>query len=169
MLKRLRPCAQMKRLDDISLSYLQEHGIRGLLIDVDNTLTEDNRLEVDSWAQQYLHKIQAAGIGVCLLSNNNSERVRPLIEQLGCRALPKAGKPSKTAYDKALSLLGLSRKEAAAVGDQLFTDILGANRAGIWSILVEPISKKEIMVVRIKRPLERLVCKWNHIEMSKTK
>lgn len=169
MLKKLRPCAQVKRLDDISLPYLQEHGIRGLMIDVDNTLTEDNRLEVDSWAQQYLQKIQAAGIQVCLLSNNNSERVRPLIEQLACKALPKAGKPSKTAYDRALSLLGISKQEAAAVGDQLFTDILGANRAGIWSILVEPLNPKEILMVRMKRPLERLVCKWNHIEMGGTK
>ena len=169
MLKKLMPCARVKRLDDISLAYLQEHGICGLIIDVDNTLTEDNRLDVDEWARQYLKKIKAAGIQVCLVSNNKGERVRPLMEQLDCKALPKAGKPSRAAYDRALSILGLNRKEAAAVGDQLCTDVLGANRAGIWSILVEPISPKEIVTVRMKRPLERLVCKWNHIEMSGTK
>ncbi len=169
MLKKLIPCARFKRLDNISLAYLQKHGIRGLIIDVDNTLTEDNRLEVDEWARLYIKKVRAAGIGVCLVSNNHGQRVQPLMRALECKGLPKAGKPAKTAYIKALSVLGLNRKEAAAVGDQLFTDILGANRAGVFSILVDPISPKEILSVRMKRPLERMVCKWKHIERYETK
>lgn len=170
MLKRFLPDVRFRRVDDMGLGYLRAEGIRGLIIDIDNTLTEDNRRELDEWARAYINEIRAAGIAVCLVSNNSEERVQPIADILsGCAALPNAGKPSRATYEKALRLLGVERHEAAAVGDQLFTDIWGANRAGIRSVWVNPISKKEILSIRLKRPLERLICKLNAMEMSERK
>ena len=94
---------------------------------------------------------------MCFLSNNDEARVAGFNEKLGAKYIYKAGKPSAKGYIKAMDLMGTDRKNTMFVGDQIFTDIWGANNAGIRCVLVQPIAKHEEIQIVLKRIPEKLV------------
>ena len=130
-------------------------GYRSIIFDIDNTLVPHGA-PADERAVGFFAELKAIGFRTLLLSNNDKQRVRSFSEAVGADAyIFKAGKPNVSGYEQALQTLGTKAQQTLFVGDQIFTDILGANRAGIRTIMVEPILKwrEEIQII-CKRFLE---------------
>ena len=135
-----------------------EEGIRGLIFDIDNTLVEHDAPATER-AVALMQRLKAVGFRICLVSNNDEERVAPFAGELGVDYVVKARKPSGYGYSKAVEVMKTSAGETYAIGDQLFTDVWGAHRAGLTAVLVEPISPKEEIQIILKRKLERPILK----------
>ena len=133
-----------------------EKGIRGVLFDIDNTLVEHGKPATDRAIALFAH-LKELGFRSCFLSNNQIERVSSFNEAVGEHFIENAHKPSVKNYRKAMEMLGTDTSNTIFVGDQLFTDIYGAKRAGIRNILVKPIHPKEEIQIVLKRYLERIV------------
>ena len=134
------------------------NGKRALLYDIDNTLVRHGA-PADEKAVELFKKLNRIGFKTCLISNNREPRVRSFAEKVGALYLWKAGKPSPRGFEAACAMMKASPKQTLFIGDQLFTDIWGANRAGIDTILVEPIHPKEEIQIILKRRLEWIVLK----------
>lgn len=155
------PDLEVHRVTDIDLSLLLERGIQGLLLDLDNTLTVWHGLRVEPMVLDWLRQAKAFGFQLCILSNSYASRVQPVGELLSIPALSMSGKPRKRAFIRGCTRLGLRPEQVAMVGDQLFTDICGANRAGLTSILTEPIDSVEMWATaHIARPAEQLLRRY---------
>ncbi len=141
---------------DIPWEEWYEAGVRGAIFDIDNTLVRDNA-PVDEKARGLFLRLRRIGITPFLLSNNNERRVAPFAKAVGSEYLCRAGKPGRKGYEKALSMMHTDRTDTVSVGDQIFTDTLGANRAGIYSVLVNPINPHEEFQIRLKRIPEKLI------------
>ncbi len=153
----LYPDARLFRVTAITKEFLEEHGLRGLILDVDNTLTTHNNPQVDEQVLEWLSRRSADGIAMIILSNNSPERVQPFAEALKLPFVANALKPRRTGYEQAIRRLGIPPGQIAAVGDQVFTDIAGGNRCGLYTILVEPFDTKENAFIRLKRAAQRRV------------
>lgn len=149
------PNTMLRRVQELSPEKLRRAGIRGILLDVDNTLSPHNAPEPEPEALAWIEKMKQAGFQLCIVSNNTAERVAPFAAKLGVAFSANAAKPLPFGFRRAAAEMGLSTAQVIAVGDQLFTDICGANLAKIRSVLVEPIEPEEAVQFRIKRKLER--------------
>lgn len=151
------PTEQVKTASEITPGWLAERGVKGVVFDIDNTVVPQDE-PANEAAKAYFRSLHEAGIKTFILSNNSEPRVKAFAEEVGCDYFFKAQKPSRRGYLAAIRRMHLRRRELIAVGDQLFTDICGANRARIRSVLVEPLApEKDTVGVRFKRPFERLV------------
>jgi uncharacterized protein len=153
----VRPDIQVTSVADVTPALLERLGIRGLLVDLDDTLIASNADALGAEAEAWLDELRRAGIALVILSNGERERVRRLGERIGVPAFALVGKPFAFAFRKGLAALGTPREATAMVGDQLFTDVLGANCAGITSILVRPLTPGKLPHTRMARRLERLI------------
>jgi HAD superfamily phosphatase (TIGR01668 family) len=152
-----KPDFELDHVKDITPDLLREAGIRGLLVDVDNTIAPW-RQAVEPDICEWLTGIQDAGIPISILSNNrHPTRVKLMAEELGLQCIARAGKPRRRGYEKGRELMNLEKHEIAIVGDQIFTDIVGGKRAGIRTILVTPLPGGELPALRVLRFLERVV------------
>ena len=156
---KMYPKAYFNNIKDITIEFLQTHNIKGLLIDVDNTLIDYNKNILDG-VKEWIDKMRDEGIKLCILSNtNNKLKVQNVSRYLDIPYIFFAMKPLKNGFKKGMKKLKLESKNIAVIGDQLLTDVLGANRSNMYSILVKPIAEKDILVTKIKRPLENFVIK----------
>lgn len=133
-----------------------EKGIRGVLFDIDNTLVEHGKPATDRAIALFAH-LKELGLATCLISNNKEKRVNQFNEQIQTHTVINAHKPSKKGYQMAMEKMGTDPTNTLFVGDQLFTDVWGAKRLGIPTILVNPIDKKEEIQIVLKRRLEWIV------------
>ena len=140
----------------IDFQAFYDKGYRAVLFDVDNTLVEHDA-PANARAKALIQKLKDMGYGVCFVSNNDEERVKSFNEQVGATYVYKAGKPSTRGYVQAMQKLGTDRTNTLFVGDQIFTDIWGANNAQLYSILVQPIAKHEEIQIVLKRIPEKEV------------
>lgn len=154
MLKKLLPDEYVASVFDINLERLKEKGIEGLVIDIDNTLVSWDTKSADHRVLDWFAKLERLGFNVCLLSNNTKDRVTKFTELMGVPAVYRAAKPGKRAFEKAMAVMGKKRSKSAVVGDQVFTDIFGGKRLGLYSILVIPIDKREFITTRLLRKIE---------------
>lgn len=145
---------------EIPYENMKEKGIRGVIFDIDNTLVPHDA-PVDERAVELFRRLHAMGLQTCLLSNNKERRVAPFAAAVGSAYIYKAGKPSKKGYERAMERMGTDSSSTLFVGDQLFTDVYGANRAGLYSILVKPINPKEEIQIVLKRYPEKLIL-WRY-------
>ncbi len=152
-----RPDAYADRLSRVSLDDLATRGINGLIVDLDNTVVGYGRDDLAPEDVAWLANARARGFGIVLLSNNFTGRVARISAELGVPAISSALKPLPLAFARALRVLGTSRRKTAVVGDQLFTDVLGAKLLGLHAILTQPLVPKDWLGTRILRFLERLV------------
>ena len=157
-----KPDYYFETVTEIDLPFLQKEDIHCLLLDVDCTLADYRRGELDGPVANWLRLLLAAQIRVCIVSNGGKGRIRRLAAGLGVPFVARALKPFPWGCRRALRLLGVSAHKAAMVGDQLFADVLAGHWAGLRTILVKPRSGvKEPWVTRWKRPLERwLLKRW---------
>ncbi len=134
----------------------QARGIRGVIFDIDNTLVPHGK-PADKRAWALFSRLKGLGMRTCLLSNNKESRVASFAAQVDSPYIYKAGKPATGNYRKAMEWMGTDAASTIFVGDQLFTDVYGANRAGIYGILVKPIHPREEIQIVLKRYLEAIV------------
>ncbi|MHB1418961.1 MAG: YqeG family HAD IIIA-type phosphatase [Bacillota bacterium] len=157
MLSLLMPDLYVKSLLDIPMEMFAEKGIRGLIIDLDNTIMEWNRDQLRQEVVNWFGSLEGYQLKSCLVSNNSKDRVSRIAGTLNIPSLPKAGKPRRRAFNQAMQVLGTKVQETAVIGDQVFTDVLGGNRLGLLTVLVVPVSKHEFIGTRLVRQVERLV------------
>ena len=129
-------------------------GYRGIIFDIDNTLVPHNAMH-DERSRNLFKDLKELGFKVCFVSNNKEPRVKEFNEEVGGQYIYKAGKPKKDGFQKAMNLMNTTRENTLFVGDQLFTDIWGANNAKLHSILVKQVAKKEEIQIVLKRLLEK--------------
>jgi len=153
----LTPDVTVPSVTAVTPQLLRELGVKGVLVDLDDTLLPSDGQEFGPGISGWLDELRQAGIAVLLLSNGERDRVRYCCDTLGIEGYHLAGKPFFWAFRRGLRRLGLPKGEVAMVGDQLFTDVLGANWAGITSILVTPLTQGQLPHTRLARRLERLV------------
>ncbi|MGN0373272.1 MAG: YqeG family HAD IIIA-type phosphatase [Enterocloster sp.] len=156
MLEVFYPCHMADSTYTIPFEQYGRKGIRGVIFDIDNTLVPHGA-PADERALALFKRLHDMGMQTCLLSNNKEPRVKSFAGQVESPYIYKAGKPKRAGYEKAMEQMGTDRKSTLFVGDQLFTDVYGANRAGIRSILVRPIDPREEIQIVLKRYLEKPV------------
>lgn len=140
----------------IDYEKLYEEGFRGLIFDIDNTLVPHGA-PADKRAIELFERLKAIGYRCCLISNNQEPRVKMFNEEIQVDYVYDAHKPSTKNYIRAMEIMGTDRSNTVFIGDQLFTDVWGAKRSGIRSILVKPIHPKEEIQIVLKRYLEKIV------------
>lgn len=150
-----KPTYVFDKLGEITPEFLHKKQIKGLLLDLDNTLTTHNNPVPPQSSLDWLDKMMAAGIKLMIVSNNHATRVTPFAEQLGLDFVSEGKKPLTFGYTRAIKRLGLEKRNVAAVGDQIFTDVLGSNLKGIRSIFVFPIEPETSLPFRFKRAIEK--------------
>lgn len=160
MFQKLVPHIYVKSLYQIPLLQLKERGINALIIDLDNTITGWNKQTVDPGVVTWFEQLTENGFKACVASNNSHDRVVHVARELGIPFVAKAGKPRAKAFRNALRILESNAAETAVIGDQIFTDVLGGNRAGLYTVLVAPLARKEFIGTRAIRMLERLVIRY---------
>lgn len=141
---------------NIDYEGLYANGFRGLIFDIDNTLVPHGA-PADDRAIILFRRLKKIGFSCCLLSNNKEPRVKMFNEKIGVSYIFKGGKPGRKGYERAMEKMGTDCHNTVFVGDQLFTDVWGAKRAGIRNILVKPIDPKEEIQIVLKRRLEWVV------------
>lgn len=157
MLRWLRPSSQVPTIYDIDLDALRARGIRGVILDLDNTIVPWGAREVGPRLPVWIAAARAADLRLCIVSNNAGSRVTAIAKRLGLPVVTWALKPRRRAIRRALLVMGTTPDATALVGDQLLTDILGGNRLGLHTILVRPQSHREFVLTRLVRSLERLL------------
>lgn len=151
----LTPDYLFERFDQVTPDFLLALGIRGLLIDIDNTLAPYEQPEPDEAILAWFDALRAAGIQSALISNNHPPRVERFNASLGLIAFPDSGKPASRCLLAAMEQMGVTPQETAGLGDQLLTDTLAAHRLNLISIIVPPIKDKRTLFFRFKRLLEK--------------
>ena len=141
---------------DLPYEEYYARGIRGIIFDIDNTLA-NHGAPADERSVRLFACLREIGFATCLLSNNREERVAPFAERVGSEYVSKAGKPGRRGYMRAMEKMGTGRENTLFVGDQLFTDVYGANRCGLRSVLVRPLCPREEIQIVLKRRLEWIV------------
>ncbi len=156
MLKTFYPDDYIASTYVIPFEELYKKGYRGLIFDIDNTLVPHGA-PADERAITLFERLREIGFDTCLISNNQESRVKPFADRVGSKYVFDAHKPSTKNYKKAMGLMKTSKENTLFVGDQLFTDVWGAKRTGMKSILVKPIHPKEEIQIVLKRYLEKIV------------
>ncbi len=161
MFGKFYPTKEIASAYDIPYEEYFKSGKRGIIYDIDNTLVMHGA-PADERSIELFEKLRRIGYKTVLLSNNREERVRPFAEAVGSAYLYKAAKPAKKGYEEAMRMMGTDASGTLFVGDQLFTDIWGANRTGIETVLTTPIDPREEIQIILKRRLEWIVLKEYH-------
>ncbi len=156
MFQKFYPTEQINSVYEISFEKYYSQGYRGIIFDIDNTLVPHGAPSVEKAEQLFAH-LRQLGFSTCLLSNNQEPRVKPFADKVGSPYICNAHKPSVKNYNRAMKDMKTTLDTTLFIGDQIFTDIYGANRTGIHTILVNPIHPKEEIQIVLKRYLERIV------------
>ncbi len=167
MLQAFYPVEMISSTYQIDFETKRSEGYSGIIFDIDNTLVPHG-YPADERAKQLFERLHALGFHCMLLSNNKEPRVRSFCEDvIYADYIYKAGKPKADGYKEAMRRMGTKTATTLFIGDQIFTDVWGANRVGIYSILVEPIHPKEELQIVLKRYLERIVLYFYKKEQKK--
>ena len=144
---------------EVTPEILKENNIKALILDVDNTLL-DFDLKIIDGLEDWGKTMKENEIKCIILSNSNKEtKVKMVADLLGIEYIKFAMKPLKRGFKMAQERLEIPNENIAAIGDQIFTDVIGANRSKMFSILVKPLAEKDLWMTRVKRPIENLVIK----------
>ena len=153
---RIFPYALNKDTYSIDYDYLREKGYNGVIFDIDNTLVEHNEPATEK-AVVFFKRLHALGFKTAVVSNNKEPRVKAFAEAVKCNYVFKADKPSSRGYYEAMEKMGTGKDDTFSVGDQLITDIWGANNTGIKSIMVRRIARHEEIQIHFKRIPESII------------
>jgi HAD superfamily phosphatase (TIGR01668 family) len=154
----IEPWMTCRTVDDVPFESIAAAGKRAVLFDLENTLVPPGGPFTDD-GRTIISKARAAGLAVGVVSNASASWVRPALEAEGIPCVAPAGKPARKAFDEACALVGVRPDEAAYVGDQVITDVLGSQRAGMRAVLVHPRYTKEFFSSRFQRFVARIVVK----------
>lgn len=151
------PKELLNKVEEISIEFIQKNKLKALILDVDNTLIDYSKNlseEKIKWAKN----LKGQGVKLYILSNTNKkEKVEKVATALDIPYILFAKKPAKKGFLKIQKELGIKPEQIGVVGDQIFTDVLGGNRCKMFTILVEPVDKKDILITAWKRPIEEKI------------
>lgn len=156
MFRNFYPTVYYESAYEVDFSEIYHKGYRGLLIDIDNTLVEHGAPSNDR-SEAFFKQLHGIGWKTCIISNNDDKRVNPFAAVNNTPYVCKAGKPLAAGYLKGMDIMGTDVSETLFMGDQMFTDILGANHAGLRSILVKPVKIDRKPFILLKRAGEVIV------------
>ncbi|WP_295728436.1 YqeG family HAD IIIA-type phosphatase [uncultured Limosilactobacillus sp.] len=159
MIAKFKPTWMVKTVYNISPDQLKRQGIKAVLSDLDNTLIAWNNPDGTPELRQWMTDLRRAGIPLIVVSNNSAQRVAKAVQHLQLPFVSRSLKPLSFGISTARQRLGLSKSEVVMVGDQLMTDMLAANVAGVRSILVQPLINTDKWDTRINRFFEKFVMK----------
>lgn len=156
---KLYPKLYIENIKEITLELLKKNKIKGLILDIDNTLIDYDKKLLEG-TEKWCENLKKNNIKLFILSNTNKvKKVERVAKILNLEYIYFAHKPNKKGFLEAQKLLELKKEDIAVVGDQVFTDVLGGNRVGMYTILTKPIDKRDILLTKIKRPFEKLIIK----------
>ena len=151
------PRLMLGKMIDITPELLRSLDIGALLLDIDNTMTTHDNPVPAPGVTEWIARMQEEGFLLVVVSNNSEERVAPFARLIGLDFVSKGQKPLPTGLRKACEKLGIHPRRTAVVGDQIFTDILGGNLLGAYTILTEPYQPEHMTFFKVKRALEKPV------------
>lgn len=155
----LYPDIYLRKVEDISIDLLNKNNIKGLILDIDNTLIDyDKKLEETTI--KWCENLKKQGIKMCILSNTNKlYKVEKVAKALNLEYIYFAHKPNKKGFHDSKEKLNLPNEQIAVVGDQIYTDVLGGNRCKMFTILIVPRDTRDIWLTKLKRPFEKVIIK----------
>ncbi len=157
-MKRFTPTYVFKSIADIDDSFFKREKIHLVLLDIDNTLVEDNEPKPSEYSLLCIEKLKRLGLKLCLVSNNTKERVDAFNEGLGLYSVYRAHKPLGRKLESAIVKMGEKKENSLLIGDQLLTDIAAGNGCGIRTALVSPIdTSRENRFFKFKRFIENKI------------
>lgn len=146
---------------DIDLAELKRRGITVIFSDLDSTLVSAKEPAAAPELAQWFDRLRNEGFRLVIISNNSEHRVSEFAKPLSIPFFARAKKPGKGTFRRALQSIGAAPRQTAMIGDQLLTDVLGGNRAGLFTVLVDPISLlDESFFTKINRKMEHMVKRW---------
>ena len=148
-----------RRITDIDIDFLNNNNIKTLLLDVDNTLSTHHGTVLVDGLVEWLEKMQNNGIELIVVSNSKRWRIEPFAGKIGLPFVSLACKPLPNGYRKAVKMMNADKKTTAIIGDQIFTDVLGANLYGVRSLLVRPVKLEDGWSFKVRRYFERKILK----------
>lgn len=154
------PDDYLKSFREATPEFLAERGIKGIILDIDNTLAPYEMPDPDEEILAWFASLESAGIRAAFVSNNHGDRVTRFNLPIGIPAFPDGKKPLRVGTRKALEAMGVSPEEAAIMGDQVFTDVWAGRRIGVRTILVPPIRDKRDIFTKSKRLLEKPILRY---------
>ena len=155
------PDKKVETVRDVDYQQLKRLGIRAVIFDLDNTLALWGEEELESEVLDLFEDLQSRGLKVAVLSNSKKKEIEDFVAELPFPHLFNAGKPRSRGFEKILGELDVGAEETAMVGDQLFTDVLGANRMNMYTIRVEPLDPtREYKFTRINRLAESILLRF---------
>lgn len=158
-MKIFKPDIILRRITDITPEMLKETGVTALLLDVDNTLSTHHGTVLVDGLEEWLSEVKENGIKLIVVSNSKRFRIEPFAARIDLPFVSLACKPLPFGYSKALKTLSVKRGTSAIVGDQIFTDVLGANLFGIKSVLVRPVRLEDGWSFKVRRYFEKKILK----------
>jgi HAD superfamily phosphatase (TIGR01668 family) len=142
---------------EVTIEDLREQGIDTVLLDLDNTLVPWQKHDMTDEVRAWLTALKGAGMKLYLVSNTrHGRRIVALSEELGIPHVHGAWKPRKKGFLHAMKELGSEPSKTVVIGDQMFTDVLGGNRLGLFTVMVRPIARREFLGTKISRAAERV-------------
>lgn len=156
-----RPKEILQTYTDLDIDNLRKNGFDTILIDVDNTIAIPNTGTCDEKAEKFLNDLKKAGFKVIILSNNNRGRVKMFIRDIDVDFVSLALKPLPFGYLRAMAKAHSKPSKTVVLGDQLMTDILGANLCGCYGIYTKRLQEKDTTMTAINRRIENIV--WRKI------
>lgn len=152
-----KPTFWLKNVMQIDKAFLKKNRVRALILDMDNTLSMHDDHAAEDGVLEWLDEMRRLGIKMRVVSNNNTRRVEPLARALGLEFTANGAKPLTFGVNRAVKAMKVSRRETLVVGDQIFTDVMAGNLAGIRTVLVEPFHLENKWTFKLKRRVESLV------------
>ena len=156
----------MKNVLSIDEDFIRKNHLRGLILDLDNTLSMHGSPAAEEGVMEWLEEMRRLGIKMTVLSNNTKKRVEPLAKELGLDYISFACKPLTVGISRALKKMRLPKNSVALVGDQIFTDIIGGNLKRMPTILVEPFHMEDKPSFKLKRKLESVLFKRDYSKLK---
>lgn len=151
------PKLQVKRVTNITIDVLKQNNIKAVILDVDNTLIDLDRKPLEG-IENWINVLKKNDVKICIASNSmKKEKIEKIAKMLDVRYVYFSTKPLKRGLKKARAILGVDNENIAEVGDQIFTDVLAANRMKMFSILTEPISEEKVKINKLKRKIEKRI------------
>lgn len=161
-----KPTFWLKNVLEIDEKFLSEHNVSAMVLDMDNTLSMHGNPAAEDGVMEWLAKMRSLGIKMRVVSNNTNKRVAPLAAVLGLPFTANGAKPLTFGVNRAVKAMGVGKSETLVIGDQIFTDVMAGNLAGIRTVLVEPFHLEKTWTFRLKRRIESLVFHRNYDDLE---
>ena len=164
------PKSYFNKIVDIDVNFFIENNIKAVLLDIDNTIL-DKRHNMVQGLEEWVKTLKENNIKICILSNTNKKKkAQNLSDKLEVPFIYFAKKPLKFGFKKAKKILEIEdNKTIAVIGDQVLTDVFGANRCKMYSMLVKPLKKEDIFVTKINRLIEKQILKSYFKQINQSK